>query len=415
MDIRTARVNALKILVPYFMKSAARPRRREEMDPWEQEIFDQKVTPFRGQVPVEDLPYDPRHLNDPRDPKEITNETEFDLPTGNLLADLDILARAQFVTGLRGVPSSTLNRLNKRQLLVWITKTLSEFNPKYDFETSVWSSPKNTGLYSGPLKFILRTFGDQGADAFQSKMMGDAKESIYYIAGHTLRSKAEFFASGEGIELVQNFVRKSIKNFIRDLIRERQVEQRKLQQAQEIGMVPGGYSTGEDFGDEETLNFMDTRDWDLVLEAVIANPRHSFSRKFFGWVINTVLPTSTLTDTEQQIILPYLVSASQGDVGSKSDAAYAAEAGVESSRLSQVKRRFMDEANKAFRRNRPDFLNEAEDAATLAQILKGKARLAAVKAASAAFQTEAALRASVVRLASENPSLRRVLIPLLAK
>ena len=363
------------------------------------------------------------------------------LPSGNLLTMMDLLARAQFMEGLAKIPFHTLSAkgaTSKAGLIKVIGLLMQKIDPTVDPSKSIWAADGSTGLYKsawlGANRIFAKTQGGnspgvplEATDLLNDNMLlkieavdydklspkhrewfskevglsqGEARAKLisdelsalgdvvnqmaieeegsgnfFWEAGKRFRPKALAVVRGEvPVDDVGGAVAMYAKNAAINVMAKRQTEMSKQMKALRAEMMPGE----EEVGDFD-LSSMGMSGWDAVVQAVLNDPHHPFSQDFLGWLVNDVMETA-LTDNEKAVFRPYLDMVI--DMNVPTDSAYAKSIGKSQPYFAQVKKKFLDAAFAAFKKNPPDFLNEASNALYLMDVAKGRIRAASDKQAA---------------------------------
>ena len=391
-------------------------------------------------------------------------------PKGDILTGMDMLCRAQFLEGLAGVTFNTKSKAagtNKAAAAGAIKNLLLTIDPTLNLKSAgaaQWTTSEgSTGLYKaawlGANKGVKRTQGAIGtpleaSDVLSANMLrfidntpvvekmtpeeleavaetavDDAKKqnildgqlkaaldfvleevatgygNFFWMAGKSHMFHAESIVRGEvAIKQLESTVARYAMNLASQTMLKLRTEAKKLALALRIGELPGA---GEDRANFDATS-MNMSGWDGIVQRVLADPTHPFSVDFFNWLMNDVLAYADLTENETTIFRPYLEMVIDGNAPPQ-DNTYAKSIGKSPAYFAEIKKKFLDEAFKLFKRDPPDFLNDAENTIFLLNAQQGRGRFAGQATQSSGTK----LLASLIRLAHANPELRPHLLPLL--
>jgi len=392
------------------------------------------------------------------------------LPSGTVLGTLEVMAKAQFLEGMTGHPfNSVVGRAAKggiRALQVAIAKMMLEVDPMSDPSRSLWTQP-GSSMYKAAwfaANSVTKPYGLDASDVLAEDMVRalafgsssaaedsvNPRGSLFYLAGKAFRDKAEDIVSGV-FEINDLLPRVNLyaKNLAINFVKHKKVQDKADAKAVAEGMLPGVVQTEDGIQYEQgdfDADTMGAGSWGAIVAAVLANPREPISQEVFDWLRDWVDNTSRLTDLEKRIVGTYLLELST-DGTSTSFAQLAADFGVSAGFVSQLMSpgtlkkvpavdehgkplsdgwgkprmftvtvnmgRFPTLISQALKNERPAFLNDLDNMRELAALASGGA--GAWKFASVRTAAEKALRSKLIRLASERPELRPVLLPLIKK
>ena len=366
------------------------------------------------------------------------------LPTGSVLGYLELMAKAQFMEGLTGrVFNSVTGRAKggPRPLMVAIGKMMLDVDPLVDPTQSAWTN-QGSGMYRtawGVANAVTKPFGLEASDVLAEDMVraltsgADAVEdganprgSLFWLAGKSFKEKAADIVSGN-IEISDLLGRIKLyaKNLAINFAKHKKVQDKADANAVAEGMLPGVIQT-EDGQQYETGDFnadsMSTGSWGSIVAAILANPRDPLSQEAFEWMLDWVENTSQLTDLEKRVVTTYLTELSTSGSSTTYDE-LASDFGVSPGFISQLMStptkknptnmgRFPSLLSGVLQRERPPFLNDLDNLRDLSNLARGGAG-AWKFAANDRTAAEKALRAKLIRLAHEVPSLRPHVLPLL--
>lgn len=393
------------------------------------------------------------------------------LPKGSILVGLDMFSRAQFLEGLAGVPFNTISKLagaNKNSAGRAIQKLLLKIDPSLDLNSAgaqQWiTSEGSTGIYKsawlGATRGVSRSQGAIGtpleaSDVLSANMLrfieapsmvvqmtpeeleavaatADEAEkaevfeeqlkavqdtvleevatgygNFFWMAGKSQQGKAESIVRGDvTIDRLGGIVARYAMNVAAQTMNKLKTEAAGMALALRLGYLP---QTGEDRANFDATS-VSMSGWDGIVQRVLADTTHPFSVDFFNWLMNDVLAYANLTDNETAIFRPYLEMVIDGNAPPQ-DNTYAKSIGKSPAYFAEIKKKFLDEAFKLFKRDPPDFLNDAENTIFLLNAQQGRGRFAGQATRSSGTK----LLASLIRLAHANPALRPHLRPILAK
>jgi len=362
------------------------------------------------------------------------------LPSGTVLGTLEVMAKAQFLEGMTGHPfNSVVGRAAKggiRALQVAIAKMMLEVDPMSDPSRSLWTQP-GSSMYKAAwfaANSVTKPYGLDASDVLAEDMVRalafgsssaaedsvNPRGSLFYLAGKAFRDKAEDIVSGV-FEINDLLPRVNLyaKNLAINFVKHKKVQDKADAKAVAEGMLPGVVQTEDGIQYEQgdfDADTMGAGSWGAIVAAVLANPQEPISQEMFDWLRDWVDNTSRLTDLEKRIVGTYLLELST-DGTSTSFAQLAADFGVSAGFVSQLmgekNGRFTNMVAQALKNERPAFLNDLDNMRELAALASGGA--GAWKFASVRTAAEKALRSKLIRLASERPELRPVLLPLIKK
>lgn len=247
--------------------------------------------------------------------------------------------------------------------------------------------------------------------------------NFFWMAGRKLRSSADQILRGEiTIDDIGGIVARYAYNLTRGAVAAMETEAQNLYRAMKSEMMPGA---GEDRLDFD-LSSLSPTNWNYIIQEVLADPDHPFSQEVFNWMLDDVRFHPTLNDKEKRVMDMYVRSASRGilkdlDSGSGADKGFLdaynrqtpTEAPITPGYFKNVKNKYLGtggaEVSKRLREEAPSWKLDAEDFLFIMNAQKGRGKFARQTGDS-----DASLRSGLIRLASENPSLRRHLLPLLA-
>lgn len=247
--------------------------------------------------------------------------------------------------------------------------------------------------------------------------------NFFWMAGRKLRGSADRILRGEiTIDDIGGIVARYAYNLTRSAVSVLETEAQKLYKAMKSEMLPGA---GEDRLDFD-LSSLSPTNWNYIIQEVLADPDHHFSQEVFNWMLDDVRFHPTLNDKEKRVMEMYVRSASRGilkglDTGSGPDKGFLdaynrqnpTEAPISPGYFKLVKNKYLGtggaEVSKRLREEAPSWKLEAEDFLFIMNAQQGRGKFARQTRGS-----DASLRSRVIRLASENPSLRPHLLPLLA-
>ena len=375
------------------------------------------------------------------------------LPSGNLLSNLDMLARAQFLEGLVGHPWGTVankaSGAGVRGLTRAVSRMLLEVDPMVDPAASTWTDVGSSGLFKsawGAANSVVKAYGLDASDVIAEDMaealMETARGSLFYLAGKAFKEKAQDIVSGaiEIGELSPRIIRFA-KNLAINVVKHKKVQDKADANAVAEGMLPDGNEEGDFNADT-----MDMGSLGAVIAVVLANPREPAAQEVFDWMRDWVDETSRLSDLEKSIVGTYLTDLAT--TGSSTSATQlAADFGVTGGFISQLmspgtlkKVPAVDEHGKplsdgwgkprmdtvtvnmgrfptlvaqVLKSERPSFLDDLDNLRELAALARGGGGAWKAASANKVAAAEKILRAKLIRLASEKPELRPILLPLL--
>ncbi len=375
------------------------------------------------------------------------------LPSGNLLSNLDMLARAQFLEGLVGHPWGTVankaSGAGVRGLTRAVSRMLLEVDPLVDPAASTWTDVGSSGLFKsawGAANSVVKAYGLDASDVIAEDMaealMETARGSLFYLAGKAFKEKAQDIVSGaiEIGELSPRIIRFA-KNLAINVVKHKKVQDKADANAVAEGMLPDGNEEGDFNADT-----MDMGSLGAVIAVVLANPREPAAQEVFDWMRDWVDETSRLSDLEKSIVGTYLTDLAT--TGSSTSATQlAADFGVTGGFISQLMSpgtlkkvpavdehgkplsdgwgkprmdtvtvnmgRFPTLISQVLKSEHPAFLDNMDNMRELAALARGGG--GAWKSASIHTAADQVLRAKLIRLASANPELRPVILPLIKK
>lgn len=360
------------------------------------------------------------------------------LPSGTVLGTLEVMAKAQFLEGLTGHPfNSLVGRAAKggiRALQSAIAKMMLEVDPLSDPSKTPWMVP-GSGMYKAAwyaANAVTKPYALDASDVLAEDMVRalsfDAVESgasprgsLFYLVGKAFKDKGPEIVSG-AIEINDLLprVNRFAKNLAINFVKHKQVQDKADAAAVAEGMLPGVIQTesGEQYEqgdfDADTMNM---GSWGSIVAAVLANPQEPIAQEVFEWLRDWVDDSSRLTDLEKRIVGTYLLELST-DGTSTSYTQLAADFGVSKGFISQLmgeNGRFTTMVAQALKSQRPSFLNDLDNLRELANLARGGGGAWKAASVNKTAAAEKALRSKLIRLASTNPELRPVLLPLIKK
>lgn len=359
------------------------------------------------------------------------------LPSGSVLGYLEIMAKAQFLEGMTGhVFNSLVGRAAKgglRPLQGAIAKMMLEVDPMSDPTKSPWTA-MGSGMYKAAwyaANAVTKPYGLDASDVLAEDMVRalsfDAVEdganprgSLFYLVGKAFKDKDADIVSG-AIEINDLLprVNRFAKNLAINFVKHKAVQDKADANAVAEGMLPGVIQTesGEQYeqGDFDA-DTMSMGSWGSIIAAVLANPREPISQEVFDWLREWVDETSRLTDLEKRIVGTYLTDLATTGT-STSSTQLATDFGVSKGFISQLMSpetgRFPTLVAQVLKSERPSFLDDLDNLRELASLARGGAGAWKAASANKVAAAEKILRAKLIRLASEKPELRPILLPLL--
>lgn len=359
------------------------------------------------------------------------------LPSGSVLGLLELMAKAQFMEGLTGrMFNSLVTRAAKgglRTLQKAIATMMTDVDPMIDPSSSAWLNT-GTSMYKAAWNAanpVVRPYGLEASDVLAEDMVralsdheaveegASPRGSLFYLAGKAFREKAPQIVSGE-IEVNDTLGRIThySKNLAINFAKHKKVQDKADAAAVAEGMLPGVIQTesGEQYeqGDFDA-DTMSMGSWGSIIAAVLANPREAIAQEMFDWFQEWVEDTSQLTELEKRIVSTYLLELSTTGT-STSYTELATDFNVSKGFISQlmgVNGRFTSLVSGALMRERPAFLNELDNVRELANLARGGGGAWKAAAADKVAAEERVLRANLIRLAYENPSVRSRILGLL--
>lgn len=360
------------------------------------------------------------------------------LPSGSVLGYLEVMAKAQFLEGMTGhVFNTVVGRSAKgglRALQGAIAKMMLEVDPMSDPTKSPWvrtgSSMYKTAWFAA--QSVTKPYALEASDVLAEDMVralggGDAVEdgasprgSLFWLAGKAFRDKGADIVSG-AIEIndLLGRVKAYAKNLAINFVKHKKVQDKADANAVAEGMLPGVIQTesGEQYeqGDFDA-DTMSMGSWGSIIAAVLANPREPISQEVFDWLREWVDETARLTDLEKRIVGTYLTELATSGT-STSSTQLAADFGVSKGFISQLMSpetgRFPTLVAQVLKSERPSFLDDLDNIRELAALARGGGGAWKAASANKVAAAEKALRSKLIRLASEKPELRPVLLPLI--
>ena len=360
------------------------------------------------------------------------------LPSGSVLGYLEIMAKAQFLEGMAGHAfNSVVGRAAKggvRPLQGAIARMMLEVDPMSDPTKSPWmsagSSMYKTAWYAA--NAVTKPYALEASDVLAEDMVRaltlDAVEdgasprgSLFFLAGKAFRDKGSDIVSG-AIEINDLLPRVKLyaKNLAINFVKHKKVQDKADANAVAEGMLPGVIQTedGTEYGEQGDFDAdtMSMGSWGSIIAAVLANPREPISQQVFDWLREWVDETSRLTDLEKRIVGTYLTDLATAGTG-WSYTQLANDFGVSKGFISQLMSpetgRFPTLVAQVLKTERPSFLDDLDNIRELAALARGGGGAWKAASANKVAAAEKILRAKLIRLASENPELRPVLLPLL--
>lgn len=238
--------------------------------------------------------------------------------------------------------------------------------------------------------------------------------NFFFEAGKRFKPKADKIISGQiGIDDVGGAVALYAKNAAINAVKARNAELRIQDQALRQEMAPAEGEAGE--FDLDTLTPIG---WNFIIQEVLADPSHEFSKKLFGWMVDDLdmaVADGLLTENEQVALRVYFeemrLGRPIGDIASFVARlnATVTESGwkpVSRTNFQNYLRKYMAVAGKRLAKNPPKFYTDASDYVFLINAQKGRGKFAS---------TDQELRSKVIRLAHAQPELRPYLLPLVRK
>jgi hypothetical protein len=387
------------------------------------------------------------------------------LPTGSLLYMLDLLSRCQFMEGLAHIKFNTISArasTSKGNLIKAIGLLMQKVDPTADPSTSVWTQDGSSGLYKSAWLGANRIFSktqssatgvpleatdllsanmlqslehkpeeamtpdelavaiegesdekkkailQQQQQAIHDLAIADAalgKGNFFYEAGKRFYPKREGIVRGEiTVDDVGGLVARYAMNAAINAVDKRNTESKAQAKALKSEMLPSGDETG-DFA----LDSLDMRGWNVITQFVGANPYHPFSQLLVDWM-GDALAYTEMSPGKKAVIVPYINAVLNGEV--TDDKSYAKSIGLDPSYFAQIKKEFTEGAYLLFKKDPPDFINEAENAVFLLNAQKGRGRFAK-ESPMHRTAAETILRSKLIRLAYAKPEFRAQLLPLL--
>lgn len=338
---------------------------------------------------------------------------------------MDILARAQFWEGAAGyLPFQKIRgQTNPASLQNLIKALMREVNPALvDWdgnlqegqtapETWVWWHLGNTKLYLPVLLLankIVSKQGMEGEDILQEDMARDDRlGSVFYSAGkQTAKHLLEKLQAGLILPTdAQVVARRFVARHAIDAIR-------AVQNRDRLEREHGG-----DIVQMTTETELDSGDWTVVIDRLLADPTHPLAKDFFSWLRDYAVKLKS------PVLVDYLDAVMSG--GPVDQGAIAAAAGTSEAALSMAKKNFFAHIAAMLSGKKgtkpPAILNILSDAQFLYQLLKGKVHGDKVGAEDKPAvepksedkpeeRKEASLRSKVIRLAHAKPEFRAKLL-----
>ena len=206
-----------------------------------------------------------------------------DLPSDFRLASalftgMDILARAQYISGLAGHPANSALRLvSKGSQLKYIEQTAKELSPKIN---PLWWSGEDTGFYRPAYKAVMSKLSgdDVSADEIMAEAMSSEKRPPFWGAGVKASAGplAEKILDGslppkDAVGLPVNYALKDMLSYIRVRKNRRRIEE------EQSALVMDSIHPG-------AVGGFDQDEWEMVVEGIFDNANDPISKSFFSWL-----------------------------------------------------------------------------------------------------------------------------------